>query len=241
MLLSPEIILRQVIARGLAILRDNSALVEHLMKVEEKFWPGITERFVSNLKEFPEIPVVTNWPESEGSIPVISVIVESSEESLAFVGDMAGIEHLDAAFGSVAGGLEDSETGLRNFALAEVIGVLDSASYNVIITTLNPEFTSLLTSLVRFMIFHAKLRMEHLYGIRDIELSDHDFQYPHEYWPQQVWSKAVSIKAKVDRTGSTWHLRHEQDDEMWKSVYYEVSDFVVNLVPSEGIVVVPEP
>lgn len=222
MSLLPEVVLRAVLAKGIYLLRDNLDLCKTLFLVEEELIPDLGEKFNEYLKDHRKIPVVINFPPSDLDIPNVAVVSPDSAEELAYLGDYLGVSKV---IGSEGGRLESD--GTRTIATADSIGNTDRANFRCVVTTKDELVTAMLTSALRFLLFHAKFRLGE-YGIFNLELGESDFMFPQEYWPTLTWSKSIKISAYVNKIISTESLRNTEDEELWNSVQPVLNSFIAS-------------
>lgn len=236
----PEIILRESVARGLRIFRNKPDAIRALFATESLLFPESTqnpvERFIDFLYEHPAIPTVINYPDRDLNIPNVAIVSPNSAESPenSYVGDMGGLAFILANTDHPGGAAALADDGSKCIATSMILESVDSGTFHIIVTTLDPDLTALLTALVRFSIFHVKLRLEADYGIMDIRLSDSDFQFPKDYWPTLTWSKSIKVTALIRKGMNSAELYDTADEAYWNSVNSTLSEIIVQL---QGVVV----
>jgi len=194
--------------------------------MEDLFTPGLVKSFYTYLHTHPKIPVVVNFPTPDLNIPNVAIISPDSNEELQFLGDHMGTEIMLASSDSV--GLTGDNPGEKVIATANIIGVIDSANFRIVTTASDEILTAMLTSALRFLIFHAKFRLEQ-FGIFDIVLGESDFAFPQDYWPTIAWSKALRLTGRVEKALNTMPLRNTEDETIWESVSPILNQFISDL------------
>lgn len=226
----PEIIIREVIARGIALLRTDAKIIPSLFTAEDSFVPGLSSRFKAYLEKHPKIPVVFNYPSEDLSLPNVAIVSLKSQESIKdlAIGDQFGYYGVYADTTHPAG-VYDSTKGLNIVSTSEVIGVYDDANYHIIITTQDDILTTILTAALRIVIYHAKIRLETDYGFQCMKLADYDFKFPRDYWPKQTWSKTIQLQGLVRKEITGEAFSDTEDSNKWGSIVPKIKEVVASV------------
>tara|TARA_Y100001973_G_scaffold87628_1_gene131825 strand:- start:74 stop:799 length:726 start_codon:yes stop_codon:yes gene_type:complete len=231
----PEIILREVVARGIAVIREDDKIIPELLATEEVFYPGLTQRFKTYLKKHPKIPVVLNYPDRDLSVPNVAIISLKSQESMkeSFIGDQAGYYNVFAPPDHPAG-VYDASQDMNIVAVSEVVGTFDDANYHAVVTTQDDVLTCVLTAALRIAIYFAKIRLEKDYGFQALRLSEFDFKYPKDYWPKQTWSKTIQVQGLVTKEMSAESFSNTEDAAAWNAIVPKISSAYLTLSPTSS-------
>jgi len=231
----PEIILREVLARGIALLREDERILPSLLETEDKFYPGLSKRFKKYLEKHPKVPVVLNYPDRDLSVPNVAIVSLKSQESLkdSYIGDQAGYYNVYAPPDHPLG-VYDSSVGLNIVAVSEVLGTFDDANYHVIVTTQDDVLTCILTAALRIVIYFAKIGLEKDYGFQCLRLSEFDFKYPKDYWPKATWSKTIQIQGLVTKEISAEAFANTEDAEKWNAIVPKISSIISTVTPGNS-------
>ena len=226
----PEIILREVVARGIALLRTDEKIIPALLEKEDQFYPGLSSRFKKYLEKHPKVPVVLNYPDRDLSVPNVAIVSLKSQESMkdSFIGDQAGYYNVYAPPDHPAG-VYDTAAGLNIVAVSEVVGTFDDANYHVVVTTQDDILTCILTAALRIVIYFAKMGLEKDYGFQCLRLSEFDFKYPKDYWSKPTWSKTIQIQGLVTKEVSAEAFADTEDAEKWNAIVPKVASVVTTV------------
>ena len=218
---APEIILKEVIAKGITAYRKSpealTDLFEHIDEQVQRMEDKYSVRLYKFLKAHPAIHVTVNWPKSDAVLPCVNVITESSVEpdEKNFLGRGAGLapQFQDA---HMFGGGEVNSQGLKPSFVSDVKASNSDEVFSVAVSSLDEVMTSLLSELVRHILLTADPRLWYRYGLQEGQYGVTDFTALEGFFlPRKVYSRAVSCKYLVERKFNTFKFSKDNNAEWW--------------------------
>lgn len=258
-MITPELVLRAVVAQGLELARQSEGLIPTIFKQRDTVDAGTdpatgepnadsyyssSKRFMRWMDEYERIAVNLNYPRNNLKRPLISIVTgarrEHTERHLQTFGPVGITEVMSIPSQNADIGW-DMGDGTNAIASVEEIGSLMGAKYQVIVETHDPVITNLLSELVFWILFFAKMRLEHDWGIMNAVMGISDFHLDERFSPPDVSSRVVSFEASVVTSISGKAFIDSEDNaHYWDTIHPCITTFIVRLMDGTQVMLLDQ-
>ena len=248
-MITPELVLRAVIAQGISQARHNKKQLDAIFSLRNKLESGgdpdhplATSKLLHEyLVEYPKIPTNLGYPKASMTRPLISIITgtrsedNASSQTFGNVGMSVMAADADTGYGFL------QEDGTRLQFTVEELGTLLGFQVQITVETTNPTITHLLCEFLFWVLFLAKLRMEHDWGMNDLRLGIQDIDMPAHMTGPDINTRMITVKG--DATASVpadGFVGEVDNDDYWQGVQACISEFIVQLVDGTGVMLLDQ-
>lgn len=239
---TPEIILKRVVAQSLATLRnpDSTSLIRHMFKDLVFVDPKIVDRFIHYMQTKTQFPVELNYPKADMVIPSCYVVTRSKKEDPNYqvMGDMRGFGYIYAPDEHYLTGITDDETGHKIIAATINTGWADSAQYQIIVMSEDDELCPMITAALTWLLFFAKLRLEHDFNMSNMTHEVMDFHLDLEFIPPRTYTRMIVLRFLEEKIIDGQAMKGTVDEqEYWHTIYPILNRFLLALVDGEEVAI----
>lgn len=143
--------------------------------------PAVIAQVKGYFRDHEKLSVVVGWPRTDMAMPWIAVVnaTERDNDAESILGSQGGVQVLGRA-----GGLLEQ----RNHMVRPL-----SASLNILIASLDPHLTAVLSQIVRFILHINEDSLAEFYDVQVPTISMQDVQWDEKLWPTFGFFRMVTL------------------------------------------------
>ncbi len=190
--------IRQLIEYGLSVIHKDISDPNSQFIVDELFsmWGQETiDKAKQYLKEHTNIPVVMDWPHEGLDLPQVCVVTQSEREreTEEFLGDVTGMVGAGAATRFDANHNPIEEVSDNNIVQRQQRGLLVNGTTGVYVRAKDPNLCTLLTHVVRLIIFMNKIALIRDGDIHNLVIGVEAIAHNPELFPEFAYTREIEL------------------------------------------------